>query len=309
MDKDNSDIKLNETIKRTLRNYEAPYNAVDWEQMESMLDVAPKHSPLGRSYSPIIIFAVVILGAAFLLYTVFKTSDTPEKTNTTNTPPVVKEKNRAEPKPVETHSVAPAPVLPPVKKEIPPPVKTVSSPSVAVTPVVSPIKKEAKITEKKVVEKKVVEKKVVEKKLTEKKTVEKKTNVDKTIIPAAVSPTKDSKKSTLSSQEMKAKLFKKTLDKNKKVTKQEQKPEAKQAESDTVHIEDENDSNRTRKALNTNTSGNATDSLKNSQEKKTGTKTSKKETKKSKKGKKTSGNDSLEKNTERNQKDSLKTGN
>lgn len=285
--------RLDETVKKTLRSYEVPYNANDWVQMESMLDVAPKHNPLGRSYSPVILFALVIIGAAFLLYTVFKPSETPEKTSTItiDTPapaPIVKTK-APEPKPVETHSVVAAPVLPPVKKDVPAPVKTVATRSVTVAPAVTSAKKEVKTTEKKVTEKKLTDKKIVEKKTIE---------------------TKNSKTSTLSSQESKAKLFQKTLEKNKKTTKKEVKSEVKQQESDTVHIDDENDSNRNRKIINTSTSGGATDSLKNSTE----NKPSKKETRKSKKGKKTSSNDSLptetiKKTVEQNQKDTLKTGN
>lgn len=265
--------KLDEAVKKTLRNYEVPYNDTDWVQMESMLDVAPNHSPLNRSYSPVILFALVILGAAFLLYAVFKPSESPEKTSVIKTDtlvprPIVKMKS-PELKPVTTHSVIADPVLPATR-------------SVAVAPIVTSGKKEVKTTEKK----------VVEKKLTEKKTAEKKTTVDKTTTLTVVSPSKDSKKTTLISQESKAKLFKKTLEKNKKATKQEPKAEVKQVESDTVHIDDENDSNRNRKALNTNTSESVPDSLKNSQEKKTGTKG----TRKSRRDKKTSVNDTLSKN-------------
>lgn len=260
--------RLDETVKKTLRNYEVPYNNNDWVQMESMLDVAPKHNPLSRSYSPVIIFALVIVVAAFLLYAVFKPTDTSKKINTTYTPPIVKKKSPG-PKPIETHSVIADPVLPATR-------------SVTVAPIVTSGKKEVKTTEKK----------VVEKKLKEKKTVEKKTTVDKTTTLTVISPSKDSKKTTLISQENKAKLFKKTLEKNKKATKQEPKAEVKQVESDTVHIDDENDSNRNRKALNTNTSESVPDSLKNSQEKKTGTKG----TRKSRRDKKTSVNDTLSKN-------------
>lgn len=295
--------RLDETVKKTLRNYEVPYNANDWVQMESMLNVAPKHNPLGRSYSPAILFALVIMGAAFLLYAVFKPSGKTSaiRTDTVVSPPKVNTKT-PELKPVATQSVISDPVLPPVKKEVKSPVKAVATRSVTVTPADQPIKKDVKKTEKKI---------------TEQKTIEKKTTADKTSTPEVDSSIKSSKQKTLSSQENKALLFKKTLEKNKKTAKKEMKPEVKQEETDTVHIDDENDSNRNRKVLNINTSAGTPDSLKKSEEQKT-------RTKRSKKVKKTNGNDSLnkkarttetldpetiKKTTEQNQKDTLKTGN
>ncbi len=247
-------IRLDETVKKTLRNYEVPYNDADWVQMESMLDVAPKHNPLGKSYSPVILFSLVIAGAAFLLYVVFKPSNTSENIHTTYTPPIVKKKD-VEPKSVETHSVVVDTVIPPVKKEVPAHVKAIATPSVTVAPIDHSIKKELKTTEKKV-----AEKKVVEKKTTQKKTIEKKTTTDKTDAPALVSPTKNSKQTTLSNQESKAKLFQKMLEKSKKTSKQEVKPAVKQAENDTVHIDDENDSNRSRKARKSTVAGGTADS-------------------------------------------------
>ena len=289
MDKNNSDIKLNETIKRTLRSYEVSYNAADWAQMESMLDVAPKQNPLGRSYSPIILYSLIILGAAFLLYNVFKSSDAPEKINTTYTSPIVKKKSIEKapaPIPVETHSVIAVPAEKVVvKEEIKPAVKPVATHSNTTAPAITSVKKEVKITEKKVVEKKIVEKKTPEKKAVEKKTDEKKT-VEKKVVDKKTIENKNSKPTTLSSQESKAKLFQKTLEKNKKTTVKEVKQES----SDTVHIDDENDSNRrTLKTTNPPTTG-VIDTVKSTSEKKKSTRKSRRERKT------TTVNDTLSKN-------------
>lgn len=325
MDRNSGDIKLNETIKRTLRNYEASYSAVDWAQMESMLDVAPKQNPLSRSYSPFTLYALIILGAILLIYYVFKPSEIPEKINTTYAPPVVKKKSIKTPKSeksMKTHSVVVAPVLPPVKKELAAPVKTIATRSATTTPAIKPIKKDVKTVVKpvttpsntttpiitsvkkeskpsvktvttrsvntapvvssvkdntKMIEKKAVEKKIVEKKAVEKKVVE----------------NKNSKPTTLSSQESKAKLFQKTLEKNKKAPQKEMKQES----NDTVHIDDENDSNRrTVKITNTPTTGTAADTLKSTPEKKKSTR----ETRRSRRDNKTSANDTLSKNLPQN---------
>src|ERR1035437_7820923 len=42
MVKSTENSKLYEIVIQTLSNYEASYNAADWEQMQSLLDLAPK---------------------------------------------------------------------------------------------------------------------------------------------------------------------------------------------------------------------------------------------------------------------------
>ncbi len=318
MDKNNSNSKLDETVKKTLINFEAPYNNVDWIQMESMLDVAPKQNPLSRSYSPAILFAVAVLGVAFLLYTVLKPSEISEKTNKTSTPQLVKTPPKSlKVKPVVTQSLVINPVASSIKKESKPSLIPVTTHSNNIVPSVSLIKNNAKSTEKKVITK-------------------------ETAANSDVSTNKNNKQPTLSDNEIKSKLFSKTLEKSEKdlkkektlkkeallkkekVLKKEIKKDAKREENDSVHIDEENDSNKNRQFLKTEKEPILpikTDTLKGLKEKNKGEKETKKETRKSKREKKKNANDSLDgknspeniikteiikKNQDQNKKDTLK---
>lgn len=92
--------KLDEVIKQTLSSYEAPYNSSDWEQMERILDAAPKSKsfrykhnllsifesaktvPKSKSakwiFSPYFLIILILVGGAYFLYTIINSSKTPE---------------------------------------------------------------------------------------------------------------------------------------------------------------------------------------------------------------------------------------
>ena len=95
--------KLYEIVKQTLSNYEAPYNLADWEQMQSLLDLAPKSKsfqfknnllskleslktiPKSKTFKLIFSFymliGLAILGGAYLLYTFLNSPKTPDTIN------------------------------------------------------------------------------------------------------------------------------------------------------------------------------------------------------------------------------------
>ncbi len=96
--------KLDELIKQTLSDIEAPYDTADWPQMESMLWAAPKSKsftynlklsaifdalkniPKSKSvkliFSPYLLIGLIIIAGAYLLYNVLNSS----KNNTNSTP-------------------------------------------------------------------------------------------------------------------------------------------------------------------------------------------------------------------------------
>ncbi len=98
---DNS--KLYEIVKQTLSNYEAPYDAADWAQMQNILDLAPKSksfkfkhillsifgslksSPKSKIFKWIFsvysLIGLIILGGAYLIYTNFNFTKTPDTIN------------------------------------------------------------------------------------------------------------------------------------------------------------------------------------------------------------------------------------
>lgn len=126
----NSESKLDNTIKKTLAGYEAPYDASDWDKMESMLGAAPKVSSFKwRTVIGIAGIAALIAGC-YVLYTNLNTSAPPE--NTEVAAPAEKTV-KAPPKPlISTPAVVPpsvsaAAVSEEVKKEIAAPDKIISS--------------------------------------------------------------------------------------------------------------------------------------------------------------------------------------
>lgn len=64
---DNStNSKLDEAVKTTLNDYEAPFEPSDWARMESMLDAAPKSTPFKWSYAIGAVVGVVVIGGIYL---------------------------------------------------------------------------------------------------------------------------------------------------------------------------------------------------------------------------------------------------
>lgn len=100
---DNS--KLYEIVKQTLSNYEAPYNAADWEQMQSILNLVPKSSSFKfkhvllsfygslKSFSKsktfkfifslYMLIGLAVLIGAYFLYTFLNSSKIPNTINST----------------------------------------------------------------------------------------------------------------------------------------------------------------------------------------------------------------------------------
>jgi hypothetical protein len=74
--------KLDETVKESLNNYEAKYDAGDWSRMERMLDAAPKTSAANMSYGKIAIIAGAVVLGSFLVYKVANTSSSPKEETT-----------------------------------------------------------------------------------------------------------------------------------------------------------------------------------------------------------------------------------
>lgn len=116
--------RLDELVKQTLIEYEAPETAADWEKMETILGVAPKASAGNIGFpslggaggtglikkvtsSYIVIAAVMLAGGSYLLYTILKSP------KTDNSAVVVPSSDTVAPAPVEapsTVSASPAPV-------------------------------------------------------------------------------------------------------------------------------------------------------------------------------------------------------
>jgi hypothetical protein len=67
--------KLDETVKDTLNNYQADYDAGDWSRMESMLNATPKSSGFQWSY---MVKIAVVLGVILGGYLLFNVTRSPE---------------------------------------------------------------------------------------------------------------------------------------------------------------------------------------------------------------------------------------
>lgn len=77
--------KLDETIKQSLSDYEAPFDANDWAKMESTLDAAPKASTFKWSYVIGTFVALAVISGGYLLYNNWSSFKT---TTSTPTPPI-----------------------------------------------------------------------------------------------------------------------------------------------------------------------------------------------------------------------------
>lgn len=115
--------KLDEVVKETLNNYEAPYDASDWERMESMLDAAPKSVSFKWSYLLNVFIGLVVCGGAYLAYSAI--SSPSHKQNTETTSPILKSTTIAKPvinKPVPAPVVNDAPLV--IESSVPATVST-----------------------------------------------------------------------------------------------------------------------------------------------------------------------------------------
>jgi len=75
--------KLDEVVKTTLTEYEAPFDGGDWNRMESMLNAAPKQGAFKWSGSlTAIVVSVAVLAGGYFIYTSYSST----KTNTTASP-------------------------------------------------------------------------------------------------------------------------------------------------------------------------------------------------------------------------------
>ncbi|MCW3084746.1 MAG: hypothetical protein JWP12_2112 [Bacteroidetes bacterium] len=61
--------KLDEAVKNTLNNYEAPFDSADWSRMERILDTAPKSSNFNWSYAIGAVLGLAIIGGGYFAYT------------------------------------------------------------------------------------------------------------------------------------------------------------------------------------------------------------------------------------------------
>lgn len=127
--------KLDETVKNTLDNYEAQYDASDWSRMEQMLDAAPKSGNFKWSYAITTIAVLAVLAGGYALYNTFGKSGKNTEVNSTS-PPVPANTPKEEPGMATPPPVASSPVTSPAVKEEPisTPEKIVESPVVK-TPV------------------------------------------------------------------------------------------------------------------------------------------------------------------------------
>jgi len=121
--------KIDEAVKATLNNYEAPFDAGDWSRMESMLDAAPKQGSFKWSGSlTAVVVGIAVIGGSYFLYQHYSTGSsnsatapaTEEKAATP--PPVVTTPKVTTPAattaaPAETATTPPA-VLPPAKENV-----------------------------------------------------------------------------------------------------------------------------------------------------------------------------------------------
>ncbi|MFL5765010.1 MAG: hypothetical protein ACJ77K_13785 [Bacteroidia bacterium] len=80
--------KLDETVKESLNNYEAKYDAGDWSRMERMLDAAPKTIVSSVSYGKIAIIGAAVILGGFLVYKAVNSSSPAGEKQTTTTPAV-----------------------------------------------------------------------------------------------------------------------------------------------------------------------------------------------------------------------------
>jgi len=83
--------KLDEVVKTTLTEYEAPFDAGDWNRMESMLDAAPKQGSFkwSRSLTAAVV-GIAVIGGSYFLYT---SLNNPGTGVTTTPPPVIENKS------------------------------------------------------------------------------------------------------------------------------------------------------------------------------------------------------------------------
>lgn len=132
---DTNNSKLDQAIKQTLSNYEAPYNATDWEKMESMLAAAPKSGNFKWSYSLNILIGILVLGGIYLIYNSINSSKKIDNT-----------KNIEVQQPVESPVNITTTASKPLPAAVPPPV--VSTATVTATQVETPIVKEETTTKK-----------------------------------------------------------------------------------------------------------------------------------------------------------------
>jgi hypothetical protein len=86
------DSKLDETIKNTLNNYEAQYDASDWSRMETMLDAAPKSVNFKWSHAITVIIGIAVIGGGYALYNAFS-GPSGSSTEVSTTPPPVAPEN------------------------------------------------------------------------------------------------------------------------------------------------------------------------------------------------------------------------
>jgi hypothetical protein len=119
--------KLDESVKQTLSNYEAEYDASDWSRMESMLDAAPKAVTFKWSYVLNTFIGLAVCGGIYLAY-VASTGKSSVKENTATTSP---SKSTESPAPAIQKPV-PVPVVNNTAVPEPMPASTVST-----TPVIS----------------------------------------------------------------------------------------------------------------------------------------------------------------------------
>lgn len=111
--------KLDEAVKATLNNYEAPFDAGDWSRMESMLDAAPKQGSFKWSGSlTAVVAGIAVIGGSYFLYQHFSTGS-----NNAITTPVIEQKATPAP-PAATPKVTP----PPAAATVTAPVETVTTP-------------------------------------------------------------------------------------------------------------------------------------------------------------------------------------
>jgi hypothetical protein len=101
--------KLDETVKKTLSEYEASYDSPDWSRMESMLDAAPKPAfSFNLTYVLYGLAAVVIIGGGYAIFNNLKSNKT-ETPVETSTPVVVPHKDVVKETPKTDPVVVPAP--------------------------------------------------------------------------------------------------------------------------------------------------------------------------------------------------------
>jgi hypothetical protein len=165
MENNTPESKLDQTVKNTLNNYDATYEAGDWSRMESMLTATPKSTSFQWSYAIKIAVVLVVIAGGYFLFNAIKS------------PKIQKEEVIKEPVQENVVKVSPKVIVPT------PPVK---SPAIDPSAVAKEINKESNTPDKiqptnPVVEKiKAEEKPIVkEEKRKEEKTKEKSAKTDK----------------------------------------------------------------------------------------------------------------------------------